>query len=200
MLLVYGAFVVSGLIYRGSLTFIPAHIEEQVSIALFGWEAAAVAGALSTVALMGGAIGWYGGRAGSGTVAGGHHSYSCSRRRSLRSCSGCRSRTDLGLLLAVFFFVIVSFAMQPSLVTLVAEYSTPGRLGASYGLSFFLSFGLGSFAATFAGFFADRWGTDSVFSMLAVVGVVGTLLALALVGISRRRRVASTAGGEPGGG
>ena len=61
LLLVYGAFVVSGLIYRGSLTFIPAHIEEQVSIALFGWEAAAVAGALSTVALMGGAIGWYGG-------------------------------------------------------------------------------------------------------------------------------------------
>ena len=199
LLLVYGAFVVSGLIYRGSLTFIPAHIEEQVSIALFGWEAAAVAGALSTVALMGGAIGWYGG----GLAA------ERWRRPSLLLVLSpavvavllwMSFATDLGLLLAVFFFVIVSFAMQPSLVTLVAEYSTPGRLGASYGLSFFLSFGLGSFAATFAGFFADRWGTDSVFSMLAVVGVVGTLLALALVGISRRRRVASTAGGEPGGG
>ena len=185
LLLVYGAFVVSGLIYRGSLTFIPAHIEEQVSIALFGWEAAAVAGALSTVALMGGAIGWYGG----GLAA------ERWRRPSLLLVLSpavvavllwMSFATDLGLLLAVFFFVIVSFTMQPSLVTLVAEYSPPGRLG--------------SFAATFAGFFADRWGTDSVFSMLAAVGVVGTLLALALVGISRRRRVASTAGGEPGGG
>ena len=199
LLLVYGAFVVSGLIYRGSLTFIPAHIEEQVSIALFGWEAAAVAGALSTVALMGGAIGWYGG----GLAA------ERWRRPSLLLLLSpavvaillwMSFATDLGLLLAVFFFVIVSFAMQPSLVTLVAEYSPPGRLGASYGLSFFLSFGLGSFAATFAGFFADRWGTDAVFSMLAVVGVVGTMLALALVGISRRRRVVSTAGGEPGSG
>lgn len=199
LLLVYGAFVISGLIYRGSLTFIPAHIEEQVSIALFGWEAAAVAGALSTLALMGGAFGWYGG----GLAA------ERWRRPSLLLVLSpavvavllwMSFATDLGLLLAVFFFVIVSFAMQPALVTLVAEYSPPGRLGASYGLSFFLSFGLGSFAATLAGFFADRWGTDAVFSMLAAVAAVGTVLALALVGVSRRRRVASTAGGEPGSG
>ncbi|MCZ6707867.1 MAG: hypothetical protein O7A71_07980 [Chloroflexi bacterium] len=53
---------------------------------------------------------------------------------------------------------------------------------------------------TFAGVVADRWGTNAIFSMLAIVGLVGTVLALALVGITRRRRVASTAGGEPGGG
>ena len=67
---------------------------------------------------------------------------------------------------------IFNFGAAPAFVTLVADYTPPGRLGASYGVSFFLSFGIGSFAATFAGFFADRWGTDSVFVVLAVAFTV----------------------------
>ncbi|HJN93852.1 MAG TPA: MFS transporter, partial [Dehalococcoidia bacterium] len=186
LLLVYGAFVISGFIYRGSLTFIPAHIEEEVSISLFGWEAAAVAGALSTLALLGGAIGWY---------TGGMVSERFRKEYFVLVLSPIVAAllfltsfaTDAALLVVIFIFVIVNFAMQPAFVTLVADYSPPGRLGASFGISFFLSFGMGSFAASFAGFFADRWGTDSVFAMLAVVGLLGTLLTIALVGVSRRR-------------
>lgn len=180
LMLVYSGFVISGFIYRGALTFIPAHIEEEVSIGLFGWEAAAVAGALSTLALLGGAFGWY---------AGGMASERWRREYLVLAMApptallllAMGSANDLGLLIAIVFFVIINFTMQPAFVTLVADYSPSGRLGVSYGISFFLSFGLGSFAATFAGFFADRWGTDSVFLMLAAVSLLSTVLALALV-------------------
>ena len=186
LLLVYGAFVISGFIYRGSLTFIPAPIEEEVSIALFGWEAAAVAGALSTLALLGGAIGWYSGGLVSERFRKDYFVLALSPIVALLLLLTSFA-TDAGLLVVIFFFVIVNFAMQPAFVTLVADYSPPGRLGTSFGISFFLSFGMGSFAASFAGFFADRWGTDSVFAMLAAVALLGTLLTVALVAVSRRR-------------
>lgn len=189
LLLVFGAFIISGFIYRGSLTFIPAHVEEEVSIALFGWEAAAVAGALSTLALLGGAIGWYGGGLASERWRAEYFVLALSPVGALMLLV-IGLTTDVALLFSIFVFVVANFALQPAFVTLVAEYSPPGRLGASFGVSFFLSFGVGSFAATFAGFFADRWGTDSVFAMLAVVGLIGTVLTVMLVGLARRTPVA----------
>jgi len=185
LLLVYSGFVISGFIYRGALTFIPAHIEEEVSIGLFGWEAAAAAGALSTLALLGGAFGWYAGGVASERWRPEYFVLAMAPPTALLLLA-MGFASDLGLLIAIVFFAIINFTMQPAFVTLVADYSPSGRLGVSYGISFFLSFGLGSFAATFAGFFADRWGTDSVFLMLAAVSLLGTLSAFALVVRVRR--------------
>ena len=88
----------------------------------------------------------------------------------------------------IFAFVVLNFAMAPALVTLVADYSPPGRMGASYGVMFFLAFGLGSFAATAAGFTADEWGTGAVFTMLALVSAVGAVLCAGVFILTRSSR------------
>ena len=195
LLLVYGAFILSGLVYRGSLTFLPAHVEEVTTLSFFGWDPAAVAGSLTTLALLSGALGWY---------FGGHAAERFPREFLVLILSLglvpilllISVAENVALLGAITVFVIFNFGAAPAFVTLVADYTPPGRLGASYGVSFFLSFGIGSFAATFAGFFADRWGTDSVFVVLAAVAGLWALLALTLV-IQTRRTLGARAGVVP---
>ncbi|MEE9277199.1 MAG: MFS transporter [Dehalococcoidia bacterium] len=190
LLLVYLAFMTSGFIFRGAITFIPTHVEEEITFSIFGWEGAALAGALSTLALLGGAVGWF---------VGGHASDAYPREWFVLGMSFAivplllfiSVASGALLLLAIFLFVIATFAIAPALVTLVADYSPPGHLGASYGVTFFASFGVGSFAATLAGFSAGQWGTDSVFALLAAVAMIGVALAGALVLMARRAEPAT---------
>ena len=162
------ANVIQGFVYRGSITFIPTHIEEQISGAILGVDGAELAGALATAALLGGAVGWYVG----GVLAERLPHYplvigawvATIPLLLLISASG-----GAPLIVVIFIFVVTNFAMAPALVSLIADFSPPGRMGASFGMMFFLSFGMGSFAATLAGFTADRWGVDAVFLVLAVV-------------------------------
>ena len=61
--LIIGAFVMNGFIYRGSMTFLPTLIKEQVHVNVLGINQAALAGSLTTFALLTGGIGQYlGGR------------------------------------------------------------------------------------------------------------------------------------------
>ncbi len=191
LILVYLAFVISGFIYRGAITFIPTHVEEQITFSVFGWDGAGLAGALSTLALLGGAMGWY---------IGGHAADRLPRERYVLIMSiliaplllliGLTS--GVALLGAIFLFVVVSFASAPAFVTLVADYSPPGHLGASFGVTFFLSFGLGSFAATFAGFAAGQWGTDSVFALMSAVALLSIVVTAGIVLLARRDALVAT--------
>ena len=177
LLLVYGVFVLNGFVYRGSLTFLPVHLEERLHISWFGLDEAWLAGSLTTLALLAGAF---------GQLAGG----ALSQRYRLERLAvpltfsmlpflllmGLTSGLPLVLFAALFIFA--NFSGQPIYTGLIADYSPRGALGRSYGISFFAAFGIGSSAATVAGFFADRWGTDAVF--LALAGVVLLTLALAI--------------------
>ena len=71
---------------------------------------------------------------------------------------------------------------------LLVETSPPGLVGRSYGISFFAAFGLGSSAASFAGFFAERWGTGSVFLSLAAFALLVLSLTLVMLRMSGKRR------------
>ena len=93
--------------------------------------------------------------------------------------------SDAALLVALTFFIVTNFAMAPSFVTLVADFTSPGRLGVSFGATFFFSFGMGSFAATFSGAVAEAWGTGAVFAILAIVGVLALVIATALTVLGR---------------
>ena len=184
--MVYVLFIIAGFLYRGALTFIPTHIEEQIRFTLFGWDAAAVAGALAALALLAGAVGWYGG---------GLAAERLPRERLVLVISLLQipvlmliSLSDgVGLLLAIALFALLNFALAPAVVTLVVDHSPRSRLGSSYGLTFFLSFGLGSFAGTATGFTADQGGTEVVFVMLAGVAGVGALAAGVLAMLVQRR-------------
>jgi MFS family permease len=161
LLLVYGVSVLNGFIYRGSLTFLPAHIEENVHISILGINEAALAGSLTTVALLAGSAGQYFGG-------------SLSQRHVLE-----RLAPPLALAAVSAAFVFFNFSGQPVYNGLIAEYTPQGAMGRSYGISFFAAFGLGSAAASFAGFFAERWGTGSVF--LSLAGFALLVMSLTLV-------------------
>ncbi len=81
------------------------------------------------------------------------------------------------MVLFASLFVFANFSSQPIYAGLIADYTPPEALGRSYGVSFFAAFGIGSLAASFSGFFADRWGTDSVFLVLSAFAVATLILA-----------------------
>ena len=184
---VYMANIIQGFVYRGSVTFIPTHIEEQITGSVLGVDGAVLAGALSTTALLGGALGWYIG----GIAAERLPRYPLVMTTWLATAPLLvliSISSGPLLIFVIFVFVVLSFFMAPALVTLIADFSPPGRMGASFGLMFFLSFGLGSFAATLAGFTAEQGGTDAVFSVLATISVTGALLSAAVFFLTRGSR------------
>ena len=178
LVLVYGVSVLNGFIYRGSLTFLPAHIEENVHISILGINEAALAGSLTTVALLAGSAGQYFG----GSLSQRHVlerlapplALALVPALLLMGVSG-----GLALVAVSAAFVFFNFSGQPVYNGLIAEYTPQGAMGRSYGISFFAAFGLGSAAASFAGFFAERWGTGSVF--LSLAGFALLVMSLTLV-------------------
>jgi len=195
LVLIYLAYLLNGFIYRGSMTFLPTLIEEQVHIHILGVNETALAGSLTTLALLTGGVGQY---------LGG----SLSDRGSLERLAALLALALVpalllmgmsgGLLLvgAAAVFVFFNFAGQPVYNILLSEYVPGSALGRSYGLSFFASFGLGSTAATFSGLLADRWGTSSVFLALAAFGAAVLALAVMLWRLSLRRPLRAGPGGD----
>jgi MFS family permease len=171
LFLVYGVSVLNGFIYRGSMTFLPAHIQENVHISILGINEAALAGSLTTVALLAGSVGQYFG----GSLSQRHvlerlappMALAVVPALLLMGVSG-----GLALVAVSAAFVFFNFSAQPVYNGLIAEYTPRGAMGRSYGVSFFAAFGLGSAAASFAGFFAQRWGTGSVFLSLAAFALL----------------------------
>jgi predicted MFS family arabinose efflux permease len=178
LLLTYAAFVLSGVVYRGAITYLPKHLEEGVSED-FG-------AAFVTVALVMGAI---------GQLIGG----SISQRVRLERMAPVTSALAVpaliltavvsgpALVLVSSAFVFFYFAAQPVFTGLIADYSPAGAVGRSYGFSFFAGFGLGSLGGVFAGAMVDIWDTQAAFlGLTAFMGmVVG--LGVALWSLAERR-------------
>ena len=179
LLLVYAVFILNGFVYRGSLTFLPVHLEERLNVSWFGLDEVWLAGSLTTLALLGGAF---------GQIFGGVLSERFRLERlavpltlsMLPFLLLMGTTTGLPLVLFSGLFIFANFSGQPIYTGLIADYSPQRALGRSYGVSFFAAFGIGSIAATIAGFFAERWGTESVFLVLAALVVVTLALAVAI--------------------
>jgi len=186
LLLIYGAAVLQGFIYRGSLTFLTLHLRAHLDVHIFGWNPEAVAGAAATAVLLTAIF---------GQVAGGTLSDRVPVERavlpfialSVPLLALIGPATGVPLLIACAGFVLVNFAQQPIFNGLITDYSPPGAVGRAFGISFFLTFGMGSFAASFAGMIANRWGTPAVFYALAVVAFT-MLVAMLLVAAGAERR------------
>ncbi len=179
LLLVYGAFVLSGIVYRGAITFLPKHLEELVDDEL--------GAAFVTVALLMGAM---------GQLVGG----ALSQRLRLERLApvlallavpaliltGVVSGPVLVLVASVFVFFY--FANQPVFTGLIADYAPPGAVGRSYGVSFFAGFGLGGTGGAIAGVLVDQWGTSEAFLGLAVFMAVTLALSLVIWFMSEQRK------------
>ena len=182
LLLVYAAFIVSGMVYRGAITYLPKHLEDFVN-ADFG-------GAFVTVALLTGAL---------GQLVGG----ALSQRYRLESLAPIICLLTVpplvltgvvsgwGLVVIASVFVFFYFAAQPLWTGLIADYSPPGTVGRSYGFSFFAGFGLGGTGGIIAGAFVDIWDTQAAFLGLSVIMVATIFIAILLWVLAERRRRAT---------
>jgi predicted MFS family arabinose efflux permease len=184
LLLVYAAFIVSGTVYRGAITYLPKHLEDFVN-ADFG-------GAFVTVALLTGAAGQL--------IGGG-----LSQRYRLEPLAPviCLLTvpplvltgivTGWALVVIASLFVFFYFAAQPLWTGLIADYSPPGAVGRSYGFSFFAGFGLGGTGGVIAGAFVDVWDTQAAFLGLSAIMTGSFVIATVLWVMAERRRATSPA-------
>ncbi len=178
LLLTYAAFVLSGIVYRGAITYLPKHLEEGVSED-FG-------AAFVTVALVMGAV---------GQLIGGSISQRVRLER-MAPVIGLMAVPALiltavlsGPILVVVAsaFVFFYFANQPVFTGLIADYTPPGAVGRSYGVSFFAGFGLGSTGGIIAGALVDIWDTEAAFLGLTVFMSLVVGLSFALWALAERR-------------
>jgi predicted MFS family arabinose efflux permease len=179
LLLTYAAFVLSGTVYRGAITFLPEHLEDFVDEDL--------GGAFATVALLMGAV---------GQLAGGYLSQRVMLERlapvigllaiPALILTGIFTGAPLVIIASVFIFFY--FANQPVFTGLIADYAPQGAVGRSYGFSFFAGFGLGSTGGIIAGVFVDRWDTGAAFLGLSGFMAVTFALSLAIWILAERRR------------
>ncbi|HEU4758384.1 MAG TPA: MFS transporter [Dehalococcoidia bacterium] len=185
LLITYAAFVLSGTVYRGAITFLPQHLEDFVDKDL--------GGAFATVALLFGAL---------GQLVGGTLSQRVKLER-LAPVIGVLTLppliltgllTGAPLVVVASVFVFFYFANQPVLTGLIADYSPAGAVGRSYGISFFAGFGLGSTGGIIAGAFVDRWDTSAAFlGLSAFLAVTFVLIMVLWVMAERRVRAAPLA-------
>ncbi len=179
LLLVYVLSIVVGIVYRATLTFLPTHIQLQVSRDLGDW--------LTTAAYLTGAVGQYAGglltrRLRVEVLAVGVTAAALLPLALMGVLSG------VPLLAAASFFVFFSFARQPIYNTLIADYSPVRLVGSSFGLYFLAEFGLGGTGGIIAGAIVERWDTAAAFLAMAGIWSLAVAASLALPLVGRRVR------------
>jgi MFS family permease len=183
LLLLYLGSILSGFIFRGSLTFLPALFQEDVSFIANHDQPGVMAGYLATAVLSLGLIGaWFGGYINDKIkrpelvpvfifLVAAPALYYTSRL------------SDAKLIAVVALFSLVYYGWQPSQNYLIAKYTSKASHGLGYGISFFLIFGMGSLATSVGGYIADDYGVDRIYWLMA--GIAGAaLLAAAAVLVS----------------
>ena len=193
LLLVYFAAVGQGFVYRGAITFLPAHLEQNLRLSVLGWDAEAMAGATATLVLLVG-IG--------GQLMGGRMiDRMFSERAALLFTVALvpalllmAPATGWLLVLASIGFVLGNWGQQPVFNSLMADYAPGGALGRAFGFQFFMAFGLGSVSGSLSGIVAERAGTGAAFVLLAAAALAMLVaLTFVLAGAERRRHRSASA-------
>jgi MFS family permease len=189
LLFLYLAMTLTGFVYSGVMTFLPARF--AIGNGSGGLTAA---GAVTSLALLIGMFGQYAGGTLSqrfppallfGILMG--LSTPC------LALVGARRMGVAAAAAAAFSFF--HFASQPVSNGYLARWVPAHQRSLGYGVYFTLSFGVGSFAAAAAGYVAERWGLPRVFPFLS-----GAALAAGLVmagTLTRGARAAEAGSGGP---
>ena len=73
---------------------------------------------------------------------------------------------------------VANFTYQPITNSLITDLSNPTNRGTLFGLFHGISFGAGAFASTLAGYVGDRWNTQTIFLVMALIMLPAVFLAL----------------------
>jgi sugar phosphate permease len=183
LLVLYLGSLLSGFIFRGSLTFFPTLLQQEVHFITSHEEPVVMAGFFTTGILSLGLIGsWFGGYLNDkinrpewfpviifAIVA--PSLYFISRL------------TDSRLLAVGCLFSLVYYAWQPSHNYLIAKYTRKASHGMGFGVNFFLIFGIGSIATAIGGYMADDYGIDRFYWVMAIVGFTAMLAASGVIAV-----------------
>jgi len=172
--------ILSGFIFRGSLTFFPALFRQEVRFITNSDQPVVMAGYLTTAILFFGLIGaWFGG-----------YINDKIKRPELFPAVVFIVVTPLFYLISRYsdskliaiscVFSLVYYSWQPCQNYLVAKYTKRAFHGMGFGINFFLLFGLGSIATSVGGYVTDQFGVDRFYGLMAIISAVAMLVALAV--------------------
>jgi MFS family permease len=177
---VFGVVMMSGLYYRGVLTFLPDLLGglELFSPVEVAGESLKPARYLYAGLLTVGMAGQY---------VGGKLTDRVENARAIAVAFGTlavialafipAANAGLAPLLAVSFVLgFCLFVVQPLYQATVAEYTHAGARGLSYGYTYLGVFGVGALGAAIAGFVLDYFSPSALFAVLAGFAVVASLL------------------------
>jgi MFS family permease len=185
LLVLFIGSILSGFIFRGSLTFFPALLQREVYFITSSDEPVVLAGFVTTAVLSLGLVGsWFGG-------------YLNDKIKVPElfpviifflvapALYGMSRLTDSGLLAASCFFSLVYYAWQPAQNFLIAKYTKKASQGMGFGINFFLIFGMGSIATAIGGYVADDYGVDRFYGIMAFVAFCAMLVAIVVYASKR---------------
>lgn len=178
LLFLYLGSVLSGFIFRGSLTFFPTLFKEEIHFITNHDEPVVMAGYLTTAVLSLGLVGaWFGG----------YISDKLKRPELFPAyvfvCAApllylISRSSDNSLIIAAAFFSLIYYAWQPAQNYLISKYTKKASHGMGFGVNFFLIFGLGSMATATGGWITDDYGVDLFYSIMSGVATVAIIAAL----------------------
>lgn len=171
LLFLYLGSVLSGYIFRGSLTFFPTLFKEEILFITNHDEPVVMAGFLTTAVLTTGLVGaWFGGWIND----------KLKRPEFLPVIIFAivapllfliSKYSDHKLIMVSAMFSLVYYAWQPAQNYLIAKYTKKASHGKGFGVNFFLIFGIGSIATATGGYVADDFGVDLFYKIMAMVAL-----------------------------
>jgi len=180
LLILFIGSILSGFIFRGSLTFLPALFKENVTPITNHDEPVVMAGYAATAVLSLGLLGaWFGGYI-NDKIKRPEIVPVCIFLVSAPALYFASRLVDSQLLLTTAVFSLVYYAWQPSQNYLIAKYTKKSSHGMGFGVNFFLIFGMGSIATSTGGWVADQYGVSRFYAILAIIAAAGFIVALAV--------------------
>jgi MFS family permease len=174
-----------GLTYKGIMTFLPTYMGLRVQLRLWELDAVAIGGTIATVALLSGAVGQFlAGRLADRIQP--EKIYLGAVILGTVFVFAMALSSNLLLVLSAVCYAFFYFATQPIQNYLVSKYLPLHRHGLGYGVLFVLTFGVGSTAAAVSGYLADRFGLETVFTVMGGCFMASAGLVLTLVIRSNR--------------
>jgi len=178
LLLLYIGSILSGFIFRGSLTFFPTLLQREVHFINIHDEPVYMAGVITTAVLSLGLIGaWFGG----------YINDKIKKPEFLPfyvfivvtpALYLLGTMVDSKLLLVSCLFSLVYYAWQPAQNYLISKYTRKASHGMGFGINFFLIFGIGSIATAAGGYVTDEYGVDRFYIIMSLIGGAAGLAAL----------------------
>lgn len=181
LLVLYLGSILSGFIFRGSLTFLPTLFQQNISAITTADQPAVLAGYAATAVLSLGLLGaWIGGYI-NDRIKYPELVPICIFLVSAPALYFVSRLTDMGLVAAAAVFSLFYYGWQPSQNYLIAKYTKKSSHGMGFGMSFFLIFGMGSVATSLGGWMTDQYGVDRIYAMMAIIASGAMIAALTVL-------------------